>query len=73
MTAFKPFALRLEFHDPDDAEHFLQGMLVAKTNNSNPTIAEIVDGINEALMPWRQERLLDEVHARAPQPTPGPR
>jgi len=61
---FKPFALRLEFRDPDDAEHFLQGMIVARSNNSNETIVEIIDGINEAMVDYRQAKLLSELNAR---------
>jgi len=61
---FKPFALRLEFYDADDAEHFLLGMIIARSNNSNPTIVDIIDGINNALVDYRHEKLLEEVAAR---------
>jgi len=65
VPKFKPFALRLEFYDPADAEHFLQGMIVARTNNSNDTIVEIIDGINEALVAYRYEKLKEEMAANA--------
>jgi len=65
MAKFKPFALRLEFYDPDDAEHFLLGMIIARSNNSNPTIVEIIDGINNAMVDYRQDKLLEEVAAGA--------
>jgi hypothetical protein len=39
-------------------------MLIAKTNNSNPTIAEIVTGVNDALAEWRAHKLLAEIKER---------
>lgn len=61
---FKPFRLVLEFYDPEDAEHFLIGMIVARSNNSNETIVEIIDGINEALAEYRGQKVLHEVAVR---------
>ena len=63
-TKFKPFVLKLQFDDPDDAEHFLQGMIVAQSNNSNETIPEIIAGVNAALEEYRRARILSEVAAR---------
>lgn len=73
IEGFKPFRLVLEFYDPDDAEHFMQGMLVAKSNNSNETIMEIIDGLNDALVPYRAAKLLRDVSGHAPVAHPGPR
>jgi hypothetical protein len=61
---FEPFALTLEFYDPEDAEHFLQGMIVARSNNSNETIVEIIDGINESLAEYRGQKVLHDVRER---------
>lgn len=61
---FEPFRLVLEFYDPEDAEHFLLGMIVARSNNSNETIVEIIDGINEAMQDYRGKKVLHETAAR---------
>ena len=65
MAKFKPFVLKLEFYDPDDAEHFLQGMIVARSNNPNDTIVDIIDGINDALIDYRAQKLREEIAANA--------
>lgn len=61
---FEPFRLQLDFFDPEDAEHFLLGMIVARSNNSNETIVQIIDGINDALQPYRGQKILQEVAER---------
>jgi hypothetical protein len=62
---FKPFRLVLEFTDPDDAEHFLLGMIVARSNNRNETIVDIIDGINGAMIDYRAQKLAADMAARA--------
>lgn len=64
IKAFKPFRLVLEFNDPEDAEHFLQGVIVARSNNSNETFVDIINGINAGLEAYRSARVLSEVQAR---------
>jgi hypothetical protein len=61
---FRPFVLRVQFDDPEDAEHFLLGMIVARSNNSNETIVEIIDGINAGLEKYRSAKVLADVEAR---------
>ena len=61
---FKPFVLRLQFDDPEDAEHVLQGLIVAQSNNSNEFFPEVIAGINGALEDYRGAKILAEVAAR---------
>jgi hypothetical protein len=56
-NGFKSFRLKIDLTDPEDAEHFLRGLIVARSNNSSPYFEELIDGINLALQPWRAQRL----------------
>jgi hypothetical protein len=62
---FKPFALRFEFHDPEEAEQFLRGCILAMQNNNSHLWGEVIDGINGGLEKYRYDRLQSELNARA--------
>lgn len=62
---FKPFALRFEFHDAEEAEVFLRGCILAMQNNNSHLWSEVIDGINSGLMDYRGARLRAEMEARA--------
>jgi hypothetical protein len=62
---FKPFALRFEFHDPEETEIFLRGCILAMQNNNSHLWSEVIDGINSAMMPYRAAKLKGEMDARA--------
>jgi len=61
---FTPFKLSFRFEEPEDAENFLLGVIVARANNSNSKFPKIIDGINTAMEPYRKTRLEQEVAAR---------
>lgn len=50
---FEPFTVELEFDDPEDAEHALLGLIVARSNNSNELFPTMIDAINDGLTQWR--------------------
>jgi hypothetical protein len=62
---FKPFALRFEFHDPEEAEVFLRGCILAMQNNNSHLWSEVIDGINSAMGDYRAARLHADLAARA--------
>lgn len=62
---FKPFAMRFEFHDAEEAEIFLRGCILAMQNNNSHLWSEVIDGINAGLMDYRAARLRSDMEARA--------
>jgi hypothetical protein len=62
---FKPFALRFEFHDAEEAEIFLRGCILAMQNNNSHLWSEVIDGINSGMMNYRAAKLRGEMEARA--------
>lgn len=62
---FKGFALKLEMRDPDEAEEFLRGVILASQNNNSPLWRDIIDGVNSGLEQYRADRLKGEMDARA--------
>ena len=62
---FKPFALRFEFHDSEEAEIFLRGCILAMQNNNSHLWSEVIDGINSGLQDYRAARLRADMDARA--------
>lgn len=62
---FKPFAMRFEFHDAEEAEIFLRGCILAMQNNNSHLWSEVIDGINSGLMDYRAARLRSDMEARA--------
>jgi len=62
---FKPFALRFEFHDPEEVDIFLRGCILAAQNNNSHLWREVVDGINAGMQDYRAEKLRKELSARA--------
>jgi len=61
---FKPFSLKLRFDDPEEAEVFLQGCIVAMTNNNSPKWRKLIDGVNSQMLEYRAARLKQSVEER---------
>ena len=61
---FKPATLKVRIESREDAEQFLLGLIVAKTNNSSPIFQDLVDGVNALLEPLRAEQLEEQMAAR---------
>jgi len=62
---FRPFALRFEFHDPEETEVFLRGCILAMQNNNSHLWSEVIDGINSAMVQYRADKLRMDMEARA--------
>ena len=61
---FKPVKISLVIDDFDAAEHFMRGLIVAKSNNSSPYFEDLIDSLNSVLEPHRAQALLAEVEKR---------
>jgi hypothetical protein len=61
---FKPFALRFEFHDPDEVDIFLRGCILARQNNNSHLFPEVIDGINNAMENFREQQLRYDMAVR---------
>jgi hypothetical protein len=64
VEQFTPFTFEVEFDDPEDAEHILQGLIVAQSNNSNTFFHDIIEALNAGLQDYRAAKLLGEIKAR---------
>lgn len=58
----KTFKIRIE--DPEEAEVFLRGLILARQNNNSPYFVDLIDAVNTVLEPYREARLSEEVAAR---------
>jgi hypothetical protein len=61
---FKPRTFKITLTDPEDAEEFLRGLIVARTNNSSEYFVDLIDAVNAILEPWRAAKLSQELRAR---------
>lgn len=57
---FRPRKISIILDDPEKAEHFLQGLIVARSNNSSEYFEDLIDGVNEIMQPYRLKRLQEE-------------
>jgi hypothetical protein len=64
-SGFKAAKFSIIIDDPDTAEDFLRGLIVARSNNSSEYFVELIDAVNTILEPYRQKRLEDEMSERA--------
>lgn len=51
--------------DLDEAEQFLRGLIVARSNNSSEYFVELIDGVNAALEGARAEAQAEQLKKRA--------
>jgi hypothetical protein len=65
QAKFKPFALRFEFHDPEEVDIFLRGCILASQNNNSHLWTEVIDGINDSMEQYRADKLHAELAVRA--------
>jgi hypothetical protein len=51
--AFKMKRIFITIDDPDEAEHFLRGLIIARQNNSSEYFTQLIDGVNLIMEPYR--------------------
>lgn len=52
---FKPFRMTITIRDPDEAQEFLEGCILAQSNNNSQYFRELIEGLNNGLYDYRQE------------------
>jgi len=65
FAGFKSRVFRITIDDPEDAEDFLRGLIVARSNNSSEYFVDLIDAVNTILEPWREAKQAEEMKARA--------
>lgn len=59
-----PKRLSFTVDSPEEAEHFLRGLIVARSNNSSPVFPKLIDGVNSILEKYRAKELAEQMEAR---------
>jgi hypothetical protein len=55
MAQFKPRKISIVLDDPDGCQLFLNGLILAKQNNSSEYFPQLIDGVNAVLEPYLNE------------------
>lgn len=50
---FKPRKIFITIDNPEEAENFLRGLIVARSNNSSEYFVQLIDGVNMIMEPYR--------------------
>lgn len=54
---FKPFLVKVTVRDPEEAQEFLEGCILAQSNNNSHYFRELIEGLNAGLHEYRQEQI----------------
>lgn len=65
MPKFSPKKISIILDDPEEAENFLRGLIIAKSNNSSPFFPQLLDATNAVLEEYRGELLAEQMEARS--------
>lgn len=60
MARMKPFAMRIIVRDPETAQQFLEGCILASQNNNSSYFRELIDGLNAGMREYNKERIAEE-------------
>jgi len=54
MPTFKPRTFKITIDDPEEAQLFINGLVLAKQNNSSPYFPQLIEAMNVVMEPyWR--------------------
>ena len=65
MARLKGAKIFITIDDPEEAEHFLRGLIIARQNNSSEYFTQLIDGVNQILEPWRMATIEEQTTAPA--------
>lgn len=57
---FKPRKIFITLDDPEEAEHFLRGLIIARQNNSCELFSNLIDATNMVMEPYRMALIEEE-------------
>lgn len=61
---WKPKTFKITIEDPNEAEIFLRGLILARQNNNSEYFVDLIDAVNSVLEPYRAAKQREEVAAR---------
>lgn len=64
-SGFKAKKFSITIDDPEEADEFLRGLIVARSNNSSQYFVDLIDAVNAILEPYRAQVLQREMSERA--------
>lgn len=62
---FKAKTFKIVVDDPEEAEEFLRGLILAKQNNNSEYFPTLIDAVNAVLEPWRGAQLAQQMADRS--------
>jgi nitrate reductase alpha subunit len=65
---FKARKMFITIDDPEEAENFLRGLIVARSNNSSDYFVQLIEGVNLIMEPYRRALIEEGVDAAASKP-----
>lgn len=66
MATFKAKTLKITIDDPDDAQLFLAGLILAKQNNSSDYFPQLIDGVNAIMEPYTKALIEEQKRGIGP-------
>lgn len=63
---FKAKKIFITLDDPDDAEQFIKGLIIARQNNSSEYFPMLIDAVNMVMEPYRMAVINSGQDAEAP-------
>jgi len=64
MAGFKPATLKIRIESLEEGQNFLNGLIVAQSNNSCELFPELIEGVNAVLAGARKAELEEQMEAR---------
>jgi NAD+--asparagine ADP-ribosyltransferase len=60
MPRFKPKTIKLTIDDPEEAEMFIQGLVLAESNNNSQYFKDLLAAMDAIMKPWRRMVIEDQ-------------
>lgn len=64
MAKFKAFKISITIEDPDEADQFMRGLIVARSNNSSQYFGDLIEAVNANMEAYRSALLEEQMTAR---------
>jgi hypothetical protein len=61
---FAPRKFSITIDNPEEAENFLRGLIVARSNNSSEYFVQMIDAVNKIMEDYRGKKMQADMAAR---------
>jgi uncharacterized Zn finger protein (UPF0148 family) len=61
---WRPKTIKITLDEPEKAEEFLRGCILARQNNNSEYFVDLIDAVNNLLQPWRAAVQRDALRRR---------